>query len=398
MEIEKQTEEVETPTEELAALPPDIIVGKKKLTDKIKEFFKNPKKRLIFIIVCGLILIGLVGLGFYFLLHGTTLTPAKTDTSTTTATQSAQTNLYEAILDGVMTDQSSANRHPLAVIVENHIDARPQSGLSKASVVYEAIAEGGITRFLALFGSNEADKVGPVRSARTYFVDWAHGYNAFIAHVGGNIDALDKIQAEHSYDLDEFAYTSPYWREYQAGLATEHTMYTSTTKLRDQATKNGYSTANNFTRYQFKDDPADADAAALPTSQTVDVIFGTNPEYNVSFVFDKATDSYKRFQPSGKTFTDAATKSQLNPKDIVVMTVKRTPTLTRINEQGYIMTTVGTGAAKIFLDGKVINGTWKKASTADREIFYDETGKEVVFNRGQLWICAIPPEGSVTAQ
>ncbi|MFA4996253.1 MAG: DUF3048 domain-containing protein [Patescibacteria group bacterium] len=365
-----------------------------RIRQKVQDFFANPKKRLIFIISVGAVIIAAVGTGLYIQSHEKTTTSKNEDIKTDDSKVSE--TLYSAILDGVMTDQESANRHPLGVIVENHPDARPQSGLSKASIVYEAIAEGGITRFLAIFGTNEAEKVGPVRSARTYFVDWAHGYNAFFAHVGGNMDALDKIPKDKILDLDQFRYSGSYWREQSAGLATEHTMYTSTLKLREQAKSNNYPTANNFNILKFKDDPTDTEKANIPEKQKVSVVF-SSAQFNVAFDYDKATNSYKR-SLAGSPHIDKMSKNQLNPKNVIVMTVKRQPTTTRINEAGYTMTTIGSGTAEIFIDGKEIKGTWKKDSAADRELFYDEAGNEIVFNRGQFWICVIPPEGNVSVQ
>lgn len=357
-------------------------------------FWHDKKKRLTFIILFGLLLIILCAIGLYFLVYRPVpktaeeiiKTPATSDSTT-------KSQLFESLLTGVYTDQASANRHPLGVMVENHPDARPQSGLSTADIVYEAIAEGGITRYLAIFGTKDAVKVGPIRSARTYFVDWAHSYNAYLAHVGGNMDALDKIQAEKTYNLDQFIYPNPYWREYAAGLATEHTMYSSTAKLYAQAATNGYPTANNFNSWKFKDDP---DQTSLPASQKVSVHFSSSA-FDVSFVYDKPSNSYKRFL-AGKADVDKATQNQINPKNVIVMTVQRQPTITRINEHGYNMTTVGTGKAKIFIDGKEIDGTWSKSSTANREIFKDSNNQEITFNRGSFWICVIPPEGTVTAQ
>lgn len=363
---------------------------KKALGERIKAFFANPKKRLIFIISAGLVLLALVGTGLYFLTHDSG--------NATKNTKPAESKpvLYQAPLDGVMTDLDSSKRHPLAIMIENHTDARPQAGISKASVVYEAIAEGGITRYMAIYGTNEVDTVGPTRSARTYYVDWAEGYNAFYAHVGGNADALDKIQADKVLDLDEFRFSGAYWRDSSLKVASEHTMFTSTAKLRAVATEQNYSTANNFSVYKYKDDPTteSVEGKALPQSQKIGVNFST-ANYNITFDYDQATNSYKRSM-AGKADNDRVTGEQVTAKDIVVMTVKRSPTTTRINESGYNMTTVGEGAAKFYLDGKEIIGTWKKSSSADREIFYDSTGKEITFNRGKLWICVIPPEGSVT--
>ena len=202
---------------------------KENIFRKISSFIKTHKKLSI---ISGLVLLAviLVGVGLFFTLRTKPAAQPAVKTPIPTAQSVVAQTLYPGILDGVMTDKESSQRHPLAIIVENHPDARPQAGLTKASVVYEAIAEGGITRFLAVFGTNQADKVGPVRSARTYFVNWAEGYNAFFGHVGGNMDALDKIKADKVYDLDEFAFGNDYWRE-GTGVAIEHTAFTSTENL-----------------------------------------------------------------------------------------------------------------------------------------------------------------------
>lgn len=364
----------------------------KKLKERIKAFFANPKKRLIFIIIASIVLIGSAAAGFYFYTR-ILKNAVKTDTSSKSETP-ATTAKYQAVLDGVMTtDNDAANKHPLGIIVENHPDARPQSGLDKASIVYEAIAEGGITRFLALYGTNEAEKVGPVRSARTYFVDWAEGFNAYLAHVGGNMDALEKIVADRVLSLDQFRYSSPYHREYSTGLASEHTMYTSTILLRQQAETNKYSSANNFNVLKFKDD---ADNATLPNSQIITVNF-SSAEYQVVFNYNKETNSYDR-SLAGKPHIDAITKKQLSPKNVIVMTETMTPTITRINEPGYIMKTIGSGKAKIFFDGVEADGSWKKDASGNRDMFFDTNGAEITFDRGQFWICVIPPTGSITVQ
>ena len=135
-------------------------------------------------------------------------------------------------LDGTQVEPSLANRHPLAIVIENPPQARPQIGLDKASIIYEAITEGGITRFLAIFGPRDTSKIGPVRSMRTFFIDWSWEYKAFLGHVGGNIDALDRIPVEGALDLDQFALgEKAYWREIESGKAIEHTMYSNTDKL-----------------------------------------------------------------------------------------------------------------------------------------------------------------------
>jgi hypothetical protein len=368
--------------------PPKV---KLKLGERIKNFFANPHKRLVFIICIGVVVIAAFGTGLYFMTH-----EKNSVSENVKKAAEVEEQKFEAPLDGVKTDIDSANRYPLAIMVENHVDARPQSGLTSASVVYEAIAEGGITRFMALFGTNEVEKIGPVRSARPYFVDWAHGYNAYYAHVGGNALALDKITSDNILDLDQFKYSSSYWRDKSKNVSSEHTMYTSTVKLREQAAKLEYTTSKNFTTYRFKDEPETNETALTPLPATTVNVNFSSPSYAVQFKFDPETRSYFR-NLSGTAHNDAVTGNQIKPTNIIVMTVNRRSVVTRINEHGYEMDNIGEGTAKIYFDGKEIDGKWKKTSAASREMFYDSTGKEIIFNRGQFWLCVIPPEGSVTA-
>ena len=332
--------------------------------------------------------------------------PLGLDVQKTTETKP---QLYASSLDGTMVSSEDANKHPLGVMVENHVDARPQSGLSQASVVYEAIAEGGITRFLAVYGPRGAAKVGPVRSARTYYVDWIRELNGYLAHVGGNYDALDMIKKVGILDLDQFANPSAYWRDNSRKVSSEHTMYADTTKLYGIAADKKYTTANSFIPWKFKTDTASATEAADPTATTtnqiseayavattININFG-NANYNVSYAYDKTTNNYLR-NLAGKAHLDAENSTQLSAKNVVVQTVNRKPTVTAINENGYIMDTVGSGVAAVFQDGIKIDATWKKENESSRTRFFNKaTSAEIDFNSGVTWIEVISPELSYTS-
>jgi len=373
----------------------EIVIEAKHKENKLAALMKQPKFRLYFFSGIGLLIIIFLIIGFLFL--------RRSDKTSTTADNTPKISeeagvtsgsAFVNVLTGVATDQASAIRHPLAITVENDPNARPQSGLDKADIVYETVYDPAeTTRFLAIYSSKEAEKIGPIRSARTFFVDWAHGYNAYLGHWGGNIDALDKIKAEKILDLDEFAYSSAFWREESTGLALEHTGYTSTEKLRAQAAKNNYPTTNSFAVYKFKDD---AELATRPEAEKITVDF-SGANYKVVYNYDKTTNLYKR-SIAGKPHLDKITKDQIAPKNLIVMVVARKPVTTRINEDGYAMTTVGSGAAKFYIDGKETVGTWKKTSAAEREIFYDAAGQEIVFDRGQSWISVVADGAKVTAE
>lgn len=301
---------------------------------------------------------------------------------------------------------------PLGTMVENSTDARPQSGISFADNVYEAVAEGGITRFLLIFYCQDAVQVGPVRSARIYFLDQLRQYGKYplYAHVGGAnadgpADALGTISdlGWSGYnDLDQFAIGFPvYWRDYNRlghDVATEHTMYSTTTKLWDFAKKsrNITNTTNagqwdaNFVTYTFKDDAAVSDR---PKSQTVHIEFWGDSGYNVDWKYDPKNNVYLRFN-GGEPHIDRDTNKQLTTKNLIVLYMVQSHA-----QDGYmgnehlLYQDSGSGKAVIFMDGKQITGTWKKSGPTGRLLLYDSFGSAIKFDRGNLWFTILPLSG-----
>lgn len=292
-------------------------------------------------------------------------------------------------LDGTQVDPALANRHPLAIVIENHPEARPQVGIDKASIIYETITEGGITRFETLYGPREAEKVGPVRSMRTFFLDWAWEYNAFLGHVGGNIDALDRIPIENALDLDQFALgETAYWREPQAGKAIEHTMYTSTAKLYKAASDKGWDLKADFTSLKFLE--AKKFVVNQKRWQKITIDF-SSPSYKVVYEYDPINNNYPR-NLGGGPHKDRQTGNQLSPTNIIIQEVPRHEGTTRINENSWTMETIGQGKAYVIYGGQKIDGTWKKTDLKARTKFYDNTGQEISFLPGQFWYEIVPPE------
>ena len=300
-------------------------------------------------------------------------------------------------------------RRPLAVMIENHTEARPQAGLSYADIIYEAVAEGGITRFMALFYCNLSDvQIGPVRSARTYYLDWLVEYDGLYAHVGGAntpgpADALSQIIRYDIKDLNQFSIGFPiFWRDYQRlghPVATEHTMYSTTAKLWEVGAKRGWTATDSagirwdkkFTPWKFKDDKPGI------TDGTITVNFWENQSaYRVQWSYDPATNSYKR--KNGDTDqTDLDNKKQLTSKVIIVQFQKESNA-----NDGYpgnvhlIYGTIGSGKALIFQDGNVVEGKWMKPSRLARSKYVDSKGLEVELNKGQIWIQTVPEGSKVT--
>lgn len=302
-----------------------------------------------------------------------------------------------------------SKRRPLAVMIENHTEARPQSGLSFADIVYEAVAEGGITRFMALFYCNLSDvQIGPVRSARTYFLDWLGEYDALYAHVGGAntpgpADALSQVIKYGVKDLNQFSIGFPiFWRDYQRlgrSVATEHTMYSTTAKLWEVGAKRGWTATDSaglkwdesFVPWKFKDEKEGGSVANIKVN-----FWESQGGYDVNWIYDTTTNSYKR-KNGGENHLDLNNKTQLAPKVVIVQFERESNA-----NDGYpgnvhlLYGTVGSGKALIFQDGNAVEGKWMKAGRTKRSKYVDQNGKELSFNRGQIWIQTVPEGSKVT--
>ncbi len=320
----------------------------------------------------------------------------------------------ECPLNGEMLSKTQKNiwedQRPLGVMIENHKAARPQSGLSSADIVYEAVAEGGITRFLAVFYCKDASYVGPVRSARIYFLKFLEGYgkNPLYAHVGGAntdgpADALGYISelGWSSYnDLNQFSVPFPYfWRDYERlkNVATEHTVYISTKKLWQYAKdKRGLTNVDDkgvrwdkgFSAWKFEDDTKQADRG---TVSKIDFGFWDNlaSDFSVVWNYDIKTNSYKRVN-GGVPHVDKNTGKQLEAKNVVVMFAKESPANDGYEGGHLLYKNVGSGEMIFFKNGQVVKGTWSRESAEDQIKFFDSSNNEISLVRGQVFIEMLP--------
>lgn len=338
-------------------------------------------------------------------------------------------------LNGVMYSKQQkdwfAKHRPLGVMIENHEDARPQSGLSSADVIYEAVAEGGITRFLTIFYCQDAGFVGPIRSARTYFLDFISEYGNYplYVHVGGAncneetgsgcangapADAIGQIEkygwgkGSHGNNLDQFGIACPILCRYESRLpnrATEHTMYATAQKLWDFAAKDrmltnvdkkGILWNEKYIPYTFKDDAKLADRG---DTKTVHLEFWEGyHQYFADWTYDKAANVYKRAS-GGKSHIDFNTKKQLETKNLIVLSMQQSNANDGYDNNLHLLyKTKGTGKAVVFMDGKRIDGTWKKADRLSKLLVLDASGNPIAFDRGMLWFEILPTDGVLSVK
>lgn len=291
----------------------------------------------------------------------------------------------ERYIDGVFVEPGEENPQPVALMIDNHFEARPSAGLAKANLVIEAEAEGGITRYLAVYVFDEVvEKIGPIRSARPYFVDWANEYTAVYGHCGGSPEALVKIVQDGILDLNEFYNGQYFWRD-ENGVPS-HNLYTSSENLKSYTSRNEMD-KGAFLPWKYKNDLAKEERAV---SSEIIVKYRIR-SYIAMWRYDLENNNYIRYL-GGATHKDSSGEI-ITAKNILIQVV---PAEEIDNELRLRMEHIGYGDAKICLDGKCSDGIWEKPSSQARTRFYYESGDEVELNRGNTWINVVRPEVEVT--
>lgn len=287
-------------------------------------------------------------------------------------------------LTGVEIPLEIAKRPVIALQIENSPDARPQAGLKDAGVVFEAIAEGGITRFNAMFLEGQPDYIGPVRSIRPYYVDFFLPFDAALGHAGGSGDGLAKVAAENVKDLD---YTKADAYRRVSDRYAPHNLYTSMADLDRVSKEKGYF---NPVPDNVKSYPRKAEAPGQPTTAGHINFSISGPLYDAHYDYDPPSNTYKRSE-GGKPHVDHRSGVQLSPKVVVALVMG-------FSQNGIysIYQTNGSGTMFVFQDGQMQQGTWKKGGPRDQFEFIAADGKPLALNAGQTWFTLIKDPGAAT--
>jgi hypothetical protein len=356
----------------------DFTPPKKNHLDSFKKWFKKrpPKKRLA--IVTGISLAVLVAGG----VSASTLIKDESvayDPGPIQSTYVAPPPDFRSPLTGALTDEASTKRPVTGVMIENSIDARPQSGLSSAGVVFEAIAEGGITRFLALYQEDRPNNIGPIRSARPYYVEWAKGFDAQYLHSGGSGEGLALIRTLGVKDLDHGQLSDRIAARVSNRFAP-HNVYANFDTIDRVSDELGYETSK-FTPFVRKDDPE-----IMPTVTASKITFDiSGANYNTSYTYNAESNDYARVM-AGLPHNDQEGGKQITPKVVIALVVSYGIHPNGIHSQ---YGSIGSGDAIIFQDGIATNVTWSKPSQSAALSFTSADGKQFSLNAGQTWITAI---------
>jgi hypothetical protein len=297
--------------------------------------------------------------------------------------------LVPAPLTGLLVSPGAAMRHPIAVMIDDHRDARPQAGFNAASIVWQAPAEGGIPRYMLIFQDKIPGLVGPVRSSREYFIEWAAEYRSMYVHAGGSPQALLTLRQSGNgqlvWNAEDFRWEGRYlWRV--KDRFAPHNVFTDGTHLHDLARVLHVPDRRITPIWSFEPVPIEAEH---PRTGSISV---TYPYEQITYRYDPLTDSYHRYiDGSRKPQVDFADGRVVSPRNVVILRMHFGPLSGPHPEKGRLEASdVGTGPAWIATGGVTITGTWRKASKGGPTLLFGPDGRVVVLTAGQTFVQVLP--------
>ena len=397
-------------------------------TDDKKLKDKRPKQGLSKLYITYIVIgcLGLIG-GLAMLIYSL-LSPAKSSAAVQFPDlkhgESTETT-YSALTGEKLADASLATAPTYCIQTPNGTDgARPQAGLNQAGVIFEAIAEAGITRFAAIYQNPTSAVIGPIRSLRIYYLQWDTPFDCTIVHAGGSGDALAAVSAGGYKDLTE-DYSYMYRGTY--GSRLWNNLFTTAGYLSKYSSDHGYTSSNvkGFARMTPEESehsridslaaeklivtqPAVGNTSELkPAVAAVGLRLGGWADFNVDYTYDATSNKYLRSYASGNPHEvyncpdgdvgernpeDACTLVQMAPSVVVALVVNERRASDNYHED---IDVIGMGDAYIFQNGTAIRGTWKKSSKEEQISFIDAEGAEIKLAPGQTILTAVPSYGSV---
>ena len=275
----------------------------------------------------------------------------------------------------------------IAVMINNNHASWPHAGLDQAVLVYEILAEGGITRELAVFKGNLPEKIGSVRSSRPYFIDYALENDAIYVHWGGSKDAYSDLE---TFNVDRFdGMTSKYfYRDDSSGNAYEHTGFTKGSLLKEGIMNNDMRyTSNSKMVFNYSTNEIDiSNHEEVKDATDVEIVYSSY--HTTSYKYDEINKVYLRIL-SGTNEVDAVTGKQYTAKNIITYQVKN---YSYDNYGRQKLNNIGSGEGYYITNGKAVPITWSKSSRSAKTVYkYKDTGEEITLNDGNTYV-QIQPE------
>ena len=282
------------------------------------------------------------------------------------------------------------NDRPIAVMIDNHSDAWPQAGLNQAYMVYEIIVEGGETRLMALFKGVDLNKIGPVRSARHYFIDYAMENDAIYVHFGQSPQAQSDIKKYSIADINGIAEDgTTFWRV--KDKASPHNAVTSTAKLLESAkSKNHRTTSTEESVLNYVTDEVnleegqDAKTVTIPHSDL----------QTVEYEYDEENKVYVRYA-RGEEQTDWDTDEPVTTKNIIITFCDNYTLSDKENKGRQGLKNIGTFDGYYITNGKAIKIQCIKNERDEKTVYQDMNGKEINVNDGNTFVNICPTDADV---
>nr|WP_157047416.1 DUF3048 domain-containing protein [Alkaliphilus metalliredigens] len=279
-------------------------------------------------------------------------------------------------LSGLYVPEETIDRRPMAIVFDNHSGARPQAGLIQAEIAYEFLAEGNATRYLGIFLSEEPEVIGPIRSARPYFIQKVLEFDGYFVHVGGSPQAFHDIVVQKVADIDATSRGSNvFWRK--SHKKAPHNMYSSYEALLNATKSSGFRTESTLEGFQFNEE-----AKAPAGEKASELHINYNRAYEPSFKYDYDEERYHRFYNEAP-HVDETTGEQLKAVNIIVQHV---PAKVVDSDLRLEMQTIGSGSGLYLSMGQVMEITWEKKSYSGITQYYDSEGNRLLLNPGQTWV------------
>jgi len=303
--------------------------------------------------------------------------------------------VQEEVKKLTIVDEESKSR-PYAVMINNNHSAWPQCGIQDAYLVYEIIAEGGITRMLALYKDQDTAKIGSVRSARHYFLDYANENDAIFVHWGGSPQAYNKLSSIDS--IDGIALEgSVFFRDKTLDRDYEHTGFTSMENVKEYAEKQGYTRDTNkelLLNYSVDEiDMASLEGAEPATEIEIEYSY----YHSTSYEYDAENKVYKRSM-SGEYNVDLETGEQYTAKNIIIYEVRNYTLNDGENKGRQELENVGSGSGYLITGGYSVPIIWEKTSHNEQTVYSYTNGEEIKVNDGNTFIQICPVGSDITIE
>lgn len=282
--------------------------------------------------------------------------------------------------------QERLDQRPIMVMINNAPEARPQSGLNKADLVYEVLSEGEMTRFLAIFHSQKPEVIGPVRSIRPYFIQIGAGLDAMLVHAGGSPDALSTLARSDYSHLDEIPNGKYFWRE--KFRVAPHNLYTKPELIEQAMLDKGIRMTGELPYFPFL--PEDAVITEGEPATKIDLSFHSLNK--AGYVYDPEQKKYMR-TTAGKPHLDLTTNEQLSATNLLVI-ASRHRVLDNVGRRQ--VDVVGPGDGYLFQQGKAKKIKWKRSNGVIRAYEDAALTKELPLLRGNTWVAIVPNAPEMT--